>query len=103
MIFHPCPQNRGINGFGNIISGPQSEPSGFILNITHCSNENNGYVFCIFICFQIFANFISVHLRHHDIEQDKVGLHFLNNSQCPDAVCGKSQLITLMKRLLHEL
>jgi hypothetical protein len=54
------------------------------------------------LAFQLAAGFVAVHPRHHDIEQDQVGMHALGDFQRAFAGGGDKGLIALLDHHLAQ-
>ncbi len=70
-----------MEGFGDIVHGPQGESPDFVLRLVQGADEQDRNVVCVGICFQAFADLIAVHPRHPDVEQDQIGLPGLGSRQ----------------------
>ena len=73
MSRHPCFEDRWIDRFCHVIRCAQFESLRFISGLVHCGQKNNRDIPGQFIFLKPPANLIAVHIRHHDIQKNKVG------------------------------
>ena len=57
----------------NVVDGTDIEPPGFVENFGFSSQKDNRDIASLGVGLQLAANFVAIHIRHYDIEQDKAG------------------------------
>ncbi len=68
----------GTERFGEIISSAQFEALDDVVDLGFCGDEQDGDVTGMRLGFENPADFVAVHTRHHDIEEDEVdGMGFV--------------------------
>ena len=94
QCFHAKQQFIDINGFYHIVINAQLKALGFVREcITGCNHKDRQLIPTVSEC---FGKIISVHVRHHQIGDDQINIHLIQQSQCFFAVCGRSSLITIL-------
>ena len=63
--------------------------------LTQRANEDDRYFFQPVVCFQLFAYFISIHLRHQDIQQDEIRRFYLSHLQRKFTTWHRTHLVSL--------
>ncbi len=56
-----------------------------------CDNDDRD-VFCRFVGFHLLVHFPTIHIRHHQIEQDKIGVIFTDDLQSFFATVGSTDI-----------
>ena len=69
VIRYPRPDEAGLEGLGDEVHGPEIEPLGLVFLVPHRGDDvaREG------IGLEAAADFVTVHIRHHDIQKDDVG------------------------------
>src|SRR4029077_5012637 len=70
--FHHCRRERLVD----IIYRSNLEPVRFVIGFRFPGKKNHWYIFGFWCGFQNSADFVAVHLRHGDIQQDQVRMRF---------------------------
>lgn len=68
----PVAEDGQSNGFGNVVDSPKVKSFGLIGGLVHCGDKYDGDIFGVAVCFEVPADLIAIHFRHHDIQQDEI-------------------------------
>ena len=68
--FNPCNHFQRLEWLGNIVGATQAEAFHFGLQVVQGRQEYNGAIGRFGIGFEALAHFITIHFRHHDIQQN---------------------------------
>ena len=60
------------DGLGQVVCGPQVQPLGLVLLLAHGRDEDDRDVLGGIVLLELTADFIAVHLGHHDVQEDQV-------------------------------
>ena len=70
---HPRQHHRGLDGFGDVVEGPQLEPALLVAGIGQRGDEHHRDVAGDGVVSELCQHRIAVHAGHHHVEQDQVG------------------------------
>ena len=87
---HACQHLGVMERLGDVVDAADLEPPRFLAGIVHVGNEDHGDVAQPGIPFDMLADGIAVHIRHHHIQHNQTWLFFLPYPQCLSARCGSS-------------
>lgn len=79
---HACQHLGVMERLGDVVDAADLEPPRFLAGIVHVGNEDHGDVAQPGIPFDMLADGIAVHIRHHDVEQYQIRDLFTHVFQC---------------------
>lgn len=79
---HACQHLGVMERLGDVVDAADLEPPRFLAGIVHVGNEDHGDVAQPGIPFDMLADGIAVHIRHHDVEQYQIRDLFAHVFQC---------------------
>src|SRR5450830_16928 len=72
------------------------QPANHVLRIRERGHQDDRYILQLFIGFDRLAQFVAIHLRHHDVTDDQCGLLSLRGCQCQLAVSRDGHLVAVL-------
>ncbi len=102
MGFHPGDHFLGLEWLGDVVGTSQGEAFHLRLKIIQRGQEDNGAVRSLRIRLEALADFIAVHLRHHDIQENHFGLMAVGKVEGLFAFVGNEQPVTFVFQGLIE-
>ena len=90
--------DRGADRLDNVVDRAERQAFCFFSNIVARRDENDRDVFGSRVRLEAGADFISVHSRHVDVQQDQIDLFRLRHLQTGQAIrCGKDRIVVLQQ------
>ena len=86
----------GVKGLDDVVVGAQLQTQHLIVGLAlGCQHDNGGVV----LGADLAADFPSVHYRHHNVQQDQVGMQFVKVGQGCFAVMGHRDRVALLDQV----
>ena len=86
----------GIEGLGDIINGAEFKAAHDVLGVGFSGEKDDGDFAPLGIGSDLAAGFETVHFRHHDIEEDEVGLEAGEKFEGLPAVGGDTEAVAFL-------
>ena len=104
VVLHPRQQDGGADRLGQIVDRAERQALFLAFDFRHGCDKNDRNVMRGRICLEPGADFITAHVRHHDVEQDQVrGRRRLRLFQgLGAAVCGADPVVRLQQFRYQE-
>ena len=84
-----------VDRLGEILVGPGLEPGDDVFRVGHRRHQNDRDERRTLLFLERAADLDTVDLRHHDVEQDQIGLRLMGHRQSLFAVSGGDDLIAI--------
>ena len=88
---HPGLDLHDLERLGDIVHGPQLEPTGLVLDLVQGGDKDHRDIAGPFVRFQSGAHLVPVYIGHHDVEQHQVDIVLLQILQRLGAAGGHAQ------------
>ncbi len=96
---HPGSHHGRVDGFGDEIYRPGSQPRGFFSDVVQRGDEDNRDVACGSIGLEASAHFQAIHVGHHHIQQHQVRRIACTGLQCLRPTGGHEDLVVLAENV----
>ena len=101
--FHPGQHHRRADGFGDVIHRAQLQTFFLVLGFGHGGQKDDRNVAGGAVALQTFAHLITVHLGHHDVQQDQIGRSVRGgDGQRLFAAIGDFDLVQILEQGAHQ-
>jgi len=90
---------RDVEGLGDVVDHSPLEPPGLVLPAVLGGEEDDRNVLQRGILLQTAADLVAIHLRHHDVQQDQVGLVYNDHLEGLLAAGGDLHQVVAFQRL----
>ena len=99
----PRQHDRRTDWLGDVVDRSELKSAGFVTDLGLGGQENDRNRPCNRVFLESLADFVTVHLRHHDVEQDQVGRCVrTGNRQGPRAAVGDPDPVGITQKIAHQ-
>src|SRR5512133_293560 len=91
----PCAEQDGVEWLGQVVRRPHLDAAHYAPDVLERRDHDHGNVTELLVALDLREGVVAVELRHEDVEQDDVERLGSKRLQCPDAVLGRGDTVTL--------
>ncbi|MNV37671.1 hypothetical protein D3C71_1292000 [compost metagenome] len=102
VVAHARHGDGGVDGLGDVVHCAQLQPHRFVVGGAHGGEENHRNVFGLGVELQAPQHLVAIHVRHHDVEQDQVGLFGRHDLQRAFAGGCQLDLVVGAQEVAHQ-
>ena len=92
---HPGGQLQGAEGLGHVVVGPPAQADDLGLLVVNGREHDHRYIAGLVVRLELHEHLPAVHLGHHDVEDNEVGIGLRDHVQALLSVRGQEDLVVI--------